>query len=113
MGPITPKKENLDCYYRRIPQLRISSFIPEYVPHTCPTTAPWGHCPESIDTTETLRVILQNPNGLKLQNDITDFAMGTQICYILGAGVICLSETNVNWNQSYQVHRVQKIVRDL
>jgi hypothetical protein len=113
MGPITPKKENLDCYYRRTPQLRISSFIPEYVPHTCPTTAPWGHCPESIDTTETLRIILQNPNGLKLQSDIDDFAMGTQICCTLGAGVICLSETNVNWNQSYQVHRVQKIVRDL
>jgi hypothetical protein len=111
--PTTPRNATLDSYYRRTPQLRISSFIPHYVPHTCPINAPWGHIPESIDTTETLRVILQNPKGLKLQNDIEDFALGTQICHTLGAGVICLSETNVNWNQSYQVHRVQQIVRDL
>ena len=50
----------------------------------------------------------------KLQNEKDDFALdGLHICYTLGAGIICLSETNTNWNQSYQITRVHNIAKDI
>jgi hypothetical protein len=36
--------------------------------------------------------MLQNPNGLKLQNENDDFALGLHICYTLGADIVCLSD---------------------
>jgi hypothetical protein len=50
---------------------------------------------------------------LKLQSDTEDFALGLHVCHTLGAGIISLSETNVNWNQGYLLKRVQTIARDL
>ncbi len=40
-----------------------------------------------------------------------DFACSLQLCHTLGAGVISLSESNVNWNQSYLLGKVHQTAR--
>ena len=80
---------------------------------TIQTTSTWGHNPISIDCSEIFRIVLQNPNGLKIQNSLAEFALGNKICHSLGAGAIALTETNINWNQTFQLHRVSTAIRDL
>ncbi len=96
----------------RHPSLRINRYIPSEVEPTCPTETVWGHELESIDPTITFRILLQNPNGLKLQSEFEEFALGVKISYTLGAGVISLTETNTNWNQPYHLKQVTKAFRD-
>jgi len=60
----------------------------------------WGHAPESIDSTSILRIILQNPNGIRPSVTNTDFMFSLQLCNEIGAGAICLAETNLNWHHS-------------
>jgi hypothetical protein len=63
---------------------------------TIQTTSTWGHNPKSIDCSKFIRIVLQNPNGLKIQNSLADFALGNKICHSLGEGAIALTEANVN-----------------
>jgi hypothetical protein len=58
----------------------------------------WGHSLPIVDNISTFRLFLQNPNGLclttkphSLQNDLIQ-------CRNYGNSVICLPETNVNWD---------------
>jgi len=60
----------------------------------------WGHVPESIDTTATLRVLLQNPNGIKPSVTEPEFLFSLHVCQDIGVGVICLAETNLNWHHA-------------
>jgi hypothetical protein len=98
-----------------IPKLRISEFMTTADNKlACPTLHAWGHELESIDTSKTIRIILQNPNGIKLNPlDMGDFAYSLHLCKTLGAGVISLSESNVNWNQTQHLGRVSKIICDI
>ncbi len=97
-----------------VPQLHMNQFLPYATSILCPTANTWGHELESIDSTNTLRIILQNPNGIKLNPlDLGDFAFSMQVCRTMGAGIISISESNVNWNQSYLLGQVNKIVRKM
>jgi hypothetical protein len=67
----------------------------------------WGHSLESIDTSKILRVVLQNPNGLKPYQGNSDLSYSLRICESIGAGILSLPETNVNWSH----YQSQKILR--
>lgn len=58
----------------------------------------WGHALECIDTSKTLRIILQNPNGLKAYHQKGELLLNLQTCNSIGAGVLSLPETNTNWS---------------
>ncbi len=60
----------------------------------------WGHTPESIDTSSTFRILLQNPNGIKPSVTEPEFLFSLHLCHEIGIGAICLAETNLNWNNS-------------
>jgi hypothetical protein len=62
----------------------------------------WGHIPESIDTTTTFRVLLQNPNGIKPSVTEPEFLFSLHVCQDIGVGAICLAETNLNWHHTHQ-----------
>jgi hypothetical protein len=68
------------------------------VSNTDPDT--WGHIPESIDLTSTFRLILTNPNGIRPSVTNPDFMISLHLCHEIGAGAICLAETNLNWHHS-------------
>jgi hypothetical protein len=78
------------------PQLRITQFLCNNS-YSCPTTTTWGHQLVSIDSSDTLQIILQNPNGIKLNPlDMGEFEHSLKICHTMGAGIISVSESNVN-----------------
>jgi hypothetical protein len=60
----------------------------------------WGHTPESIDTASTFRLVLQNPNGIRPSVTEPDFMFSLHLCHEIGAGAICLAETNLNWHHT-------------
>jgi hypothetical protein len=60
----------------------------------------WGHIPEQIDTTRTFRILLQNPNGIRPSVTEPEFLFSLHICHEIGAGAICLAETNLNWHHT-------------
>jgi hypothetical protein len=96
----------------KAPLLHLQHSIPTNVHGLCPVTQTWGHTLTPIDTTKTFRILLQNPNGLRIQKSIADLTLGHQICRSLETGAIAFAETNVNWNQQYQYHRVTQSLRD-
>jgi len=56
----------------------------------------WGHSVIQIDSNSVFRVLLQNPRGLKLGDPLnTQYSLS--LCQSIGAGAICLPETNTNW----------------
>jgi hypothetical protein len=60
----------------------------------------FGHLPQEIDTSLTLRIVLQNPNGIRPSVTEPDFMFSLHLCHQIGVGAICLAETNLNWNHS-------------
>jgi hypothetical protein len=70
----------------------------------------WGHALESIDSTNTLRIILQNPNGVKPNPSDLEFQYSLTACHDIGSGIICLPETNTSWNQFNQSNNTRKIM---
>jgi hypothetical protein len=58
----------------------------------------FGHVPQQIDSARTFRIILQNPNGIKPSVTEPDFMFSLHLCHEVGAGAICLAETNINWH---------------
>jgi hypothetical protein len=73
----------------------------------------WGHVMESIDEKNTLRLVVQNPNGIKPQMLYSDLGFGLHVCESIGVGVISMSETNVNWNQSWQANATKGFFKKL
>jgi hypothetical protein len=59
----------------------------------------WGHSLEPIDPNSTFWVFLQNPNGLAIHTNNYLLTQDLQTCYQYGAGMLCLPETNTNWNK--------------
>jgi hypothetical protein len=72
-----------------------------------------GHQIESLDTTDTFHIILQNPNGLKINAAMEEFILGARICHSLGAAIISLPESNTNWNQPYQTKQLNTTIRKI
>jgi len=62
----------------------------------------WGHHIEEIDIDTTICLFFNNPNGLKLTTDPQSIQYSLSLLSSLGAGGICLAETNINWG-NYQV----------
>jgi hypothetical protein len=69
-------------------------------PQSQPTTQDpdiWGHVMESIDSKQTFRILLQNPNGIHPHISYSDFLFGLHVAESLGVGALCMPETNLNW----------------
>jgi len=60
----------------------------------------WGHVPESIDTSSTFRLLFQNLNGIHPSVTEPDFMFSLHLCHKIGAGAVCLAETNLNWHHT-------------
>jgi hypothetical protein len=73
---ITPASIVRKAKHTIVPKLNTNRKIPANIHPLCPTDQGWGHSLENIDTSTILRVILQNPNGLKLQSSYEDFILG-------------------------------------
>lgn len=73
----------------------------------------WGHALEVIDSTSTLRIILQNPNGLKTYDYSGDLLLNLQKCSSIGAGILCLPETNTNWSHPQNKSSFQKALKSI
>lgn len=58
----------------------------------------WGHFPDPIDHRETFRIFFNNPNGLKLTSDPISVQYSCSLLHSLGAGGVCIAESNVNWS---------------
>jgi len=69
----------------------------------------WGHSLESIDANHTFRLFLQNPNGLSIHQNNHFLVHDLQQCYNYGAAVLCLPETNTNWDQSSQLTTLRSL----
>jgi hypothetical protein len=67
----------------------------------------WGHIMQSIDPKQTLRVLVQNPNGIQHYISYSDFLFGLHISESLGIGALCMPETNLNW-QPHQISSTKK-----
>jgi hypothetical protein len=87
--PVTTQRTLFDFHYFK-PYAEVSDSDPNT----------WGHTPESIDTSSTFRILLQNPNGIKPSVTEPEFLFGLHLCHEIGIGAICLAETNLNWNNS-------------
>ncbi len=71
----------------------------------------WGHALDIIDPSETLRIILQNPNGVKPIPSDLDFHYSLSACNDIGASIICLSEMNTSWNHFSQISNTKQILK--
>jgi len=60
----------------------------------------WGHVMESIDPQHTVRLLLQNPNGIQPHISYSDFLFGLHISESLRVGILCMPETNLNCRPS-------------
>lgn len=80
-----------------------------------PTDSPpqWGHALESIDNENIIRVILQNPNGIKPVPSDLDLQYSLSACNEIGASIISLSETNTSWHHFSQLSNTQKIFKKI
>ena len=58
----------------------------------------WEHSLQSIDTSMTFHLFLQNPNGLKLHQGFHATLQDFQTCLQYGAAVLSLPEANTNWS---------------
>jgi hypothetical protein len=57
----------------------------------------WGHIPAPIETSTIFRIIMQNPQGIKLGIDSIETKYSMSLAHDLGAGAILFPETNLNW----------------
>jgi hypothetical protein len=63
----------------------------------------WGHSLETIEVSQTFRVFLQNPNGLSISKNNHLLLQDLQQCHDYGAAVLCMHETNTNWDRDSQL----------
>lgn len=62
----------------------------------------WGHSLPTITPLTTFCLFLQNPNGLSLTYHQLSVQLDFRQCRSYGTAVLCLPETNVNWNSPDQ-----------
>jgi len=71
----------------------------------------WGHYPDKIDTSRTIRILFNNPCGPRLQSDHLGTQYSLSIVESLGVGGLCLAETNLNWGNAAAYTQVQSLLR--
>lgn len=59
----------------------------------------FGHDMETIDNVNTVRVLLQNPNGIHPHTDNKELEASLRTCHSQCISILGLSETNVDWNR--------------
>jgi len=67
----------------------------------------WGHIMEPIDPKETLRLLLQNPNGIQPHFSYSDFLFSLHVSENVGVGILSMPETNMNW-QPHHISATKK-----
>jgi len=60
----------------------------------------WGHMMDEINTSKTLQILLQNPNGIQPGWKDYEFQYSLAKCYSLGVGILSIVETKLNWTKS-------------
>jgi hypothetical protein len=54
--------------------------------------------------TKTLRILLQNPNGISADWSNLEFQYSLTKCHSLGIGVITMAETKTNWTNTVKAN---------
>jgi hypothetical protein len=81
---------------RNIPPLIHSSYgLPS--PNENAFQGTWGHFPKKLRDSTYLRVVFPNPQGLNFSTDYLSTEDSLIKIASLGAGDLCLAETNTNW----------------
>jgi len=89
------------CFHTLIPPTSIRRFLTVPPPQFKLQQA-WGHSLPIIDPKCTFKILLQNPNCLNLYYHNYSLQYEFKTCCDYGSAVLCLPETNVNWNLSHQ-----------
>jgi hypothetical protein len=103
------KRDLLLCYAPKQPATSITNFTTPLPRHELVDS--WGHSLQPIDTSTTFWIFLQNPNGLSLtyrpESVLYDFPQSREY----GAAILCLPETNINWNapDQFQIFQMAAI----
>jgi len=66
----------------------------------------WGHYPTQIDMGSTLRILFNNPRGIKVGANSFSTIHSLTTIESLGVGVLSLAETSINWGKSSLKNRV-------
>jgi hypothetical protein len=109
----TPIKTPHNNSARRKTQLTLDDSLSKKRSHYSQHQGVWGHYPVVINEKETLRILLNNPHGLKLGQDIQSTTYSLQVTEALGVGVLCIAETNVNWDHNGTHSKVQRVMRSV
>jgi len=106
--PKTAERSHL-LWYKCSSQTHIIKFTSALPSHDMIDS--WGHMLPTIAPLTIFRLILQNPNGLHLH--INDLALLQEFCHSKEyvSAVLCLPETNVNWNAPYQLSDFTSLLR--
>jgi hypothetical protein len=71
----------------------------------------WGHSPPQIDQSTIFRLVLQNPNGIKLRKGFQVPLQDLQTCHQFGVAALSLPETNSNWSLPHQQSQLHHALR--
>jgi hypothetical protein len=71
----------------------------------------WGHSPPQIDQSTIFRLVLQNPNGIKLRKGFQVPLQDLQTCRQFGVATLSLPETNSNWSLPHQQSQLHHPLR--
>jgi hypothetical protein len=97
LGAYQSKQETIRKFLVTQPRLFNFNFLKPQGPSDAEAPDTWGHVMEATNNQTTLRIILQNPNGIQPHISYSDFLFGLHMCESVGAGILCLAETNLNW----------------
>jgi len=71
----------------------------------------WGHSPPQIDQSTIFRLVLQNPNGIKLRKGFQVPLQDLQTCRQFGITALSLPKTNSDWSLPHQRSQLHRALR--
>ena len=71
----------------------------------------WGHSLKLDKPTDTIRIFLQNPDGLSASNKFRKFEILCQHLYTYDADVACLPETCTDWKRPQSLTQCSTLAR--
>ena len=71
----------------------------------------WGSPPVVPTPSHLCRIIYQNINGIPITQDYNAFHDIGHNAQLMGAQILCLAETNVNWTARSVIHRSTSVLR--
>jgi hypothetical protein len=94
-------------------QKLIQSKLPFIIHQDLAQAETWGHSLTYIGSLKTFRVLLQNPNGISLQEGAYQYKYGLSLCKSFDVGAMCISETKLNTNQHTCQEQLKKIHNEM